>query len=214
MPTLSKTTIQKLAVLRAVSLWKAKGAFGTLRIQKTLFFADDQAARSRSCPIFTFKRWKLGQYSDDIAAALNGLRDARRIETAFDGESERISASISPESDKRVEAFFHEFFPAWSKALVSAFKEWGYLPNDEIIANAHDHESYKASQHGEVILESSVADRMEFGSLDSDEAEFLLDLVDERLQRGFEMRGQQAAGRPAKGEDWRKTYFGGKTAVE
>lgn len=204
MATLPKKTIQRLAVLRAVSMWKTGGAYGPLRVQKTLFFADRDSGSQQH--LFTFKRWRLGQYSDEIADAMNGLRDASRIETVFDGPSECIRASLSPRASQRLERFFRRSFPAWSRALKPAFQEWAYLTNDDIIAKAHEDDSYTKSQHGEVIVTSFEQTKVDFPDLDPQEAEFLSDLVDERFQRGLASRLETAASREPKREDWREFY--------
>ncbi|HEY1784347.1 MAG TPA: hypothetical protein VGG30_02320, partial [Pirellulales bacterium] len=125
MSTLSKQTIQRLAVLRALSLWK-NGAYGPVRVHKTLFFADKNAG-DQEWHLFTFKKWQLGQYSDEIAAALNGLRSAGCISTVYDGPSERIVPTMADETLTKIENLFRDFFKRWDDALLPAFEDWAYL---------------------------------------------------------------------------------------
>ena len=205
MAVLSKVTIQRLAVLRALSMWQ-RGAYGPLRLHKALFFADKNTPAGWR--LFTFKKWRLGQYSDEIAGTLNALRQAGRITTRYDGPSERMKADLPKATSRLLEEFFREYFPAWNENLTRSFHDWAYLDNDTIIDRAHDDPSYTRTQRGEVIFSSFDADLVEFSDLDSQVAEEFSDLVDVGLQQGLLTRLAVAAERPAKGEDWRQLYFG------
>ncbi len=206
MSILTKQTIQRLAVLHAVSRWK-QGAFGPVRVHKTLFFADKQADDPR-WRLFTFKKYLLGQYSDEISEALNGLADAGCIETVYDGPSGRIRSRVSIRAAALVEKFFKGFFPKWSASLNDSFDKWAYLTNDQVITQAHDDPTYTAADHGQVIFESFDAELVEFNDLDEESAEALSDLVDDRLHTGLRDRMALAAEQPGRGENWRKIYFG------
>ena len=206
MASLSKETIQKLAVLRTLSLWE-KGAYGPVRLHKTLFFADKHASDPKGS-IFTFKRWYLGQYSDEIAQALNELQNASKVKMHFDGPSGRLEARVSPNKKKVVVSFFKQHFSAWEKSLRTAFREWAYLSNDEILIKAHDDPTYKTSNHGEVIMESRLADTVTFDALDSETAESLTDLVDDVLAERIRNCLREAQRHPARAENWRSIYFG------
>lgn len=206
MATLTRETIQSLAVLRVVTQWD-QGACGPVRVHKTLFFADE--ANDPDWRLFTFKRWHLGQYSDQIAASLNRLQDAGRIRGIFDGPSERIVATVPPQTPAQLRAFFACHFPEWNTAFRKAFKEWADLSNDEILVKAHDDPSYVRSQQGQVIRESSIADQVEFEDLSEDDAERFSDLVNAKLSRAIRSRVREAVKSRARGEDWRSLYFGG-----
>ena len=82
MAKLAKETIQRLAVLRALSMWRT-GAFGPVRLQKTLFYADKRNPRRKH--IFTFKKYYLGQYSPEVSDALNSLRASGRLRCTYAG---------------------------------------------------------------------------------------------------------------------------------
>jgi len=204
MPALSKQTIQRLAVLHALAKWQ-KGAYGPVRLQKTLFFADKESPPEWR--LFTFKKWRLGQYSDEVSESLNALRRAGRVNSWYDGPSERLKAEIPAASKRRLAAVLRDYFPEWSANLDAAFAKWAYLNNDAIIELAHDDPTYKARNHGEVIFSSFEPDCVELVGLDDESAEELSDLVDVRLQRGLAKRLAAALERPAQGEDWRKIYF-------
>jgi hypothetical protein len=207
MASLSKQAIQRLATLCAVSLWR-RGAYGPVRVHKTLFFAD-QAADDPDWHLFTFKRNYLGQYSDELSDALNGLQMADCIRLFCDGDSVRFVATISSSARSKIERLFRQYFSEWRKALGPAFKKWAYLRNDDVIRLAHDDPSYKKSHHGQVILSSFNAQMVKFDEELSDEdAEFLSDLVDEKLHDGLIERTEAAAQRGPRAEDWRSTYFG------
>jgi uncharacterized protein YwgA len=205
MAVLSKATIQRLALLRALSMWR-HGAYGPVRLHKTLFFADrDNDPEWR---LFTFKKWWLGQYSDEVSEKLNDLQEAGRIHCVYDGPSERIQADLSSSTTRELRQFFDSFFPKWSTALKSAFKTWAYLSNDDIITKAHDDTSYTKSKHGDIILESFDSECVTFERLDDEVAENLSDLVDVRLQTGLLKRLSASVEKPIKSEDWRHIYFG------
>jgi len=203
---LTRESIESLAVLRAISEWQT-GAFGPLRIHKTLFFADK--GNDLDWTLFTFKRWYLGQYSDTIAAAMNRLRNCGRIRSAYDGPSERIRAVLSPVERGRLRALFATHFSKWTRGFKTAFSEWAYLTNDQIVRKAHDDPSYTISKHGEIILESRLPELVEFSDLSDDEAESLTDMVDDRLQTEIASRLARAVNRKVRAEDWKHIYFDG-----
>ena len=203
---LTRKTIQSLAVLRAVSKWQ-RGAYGPVRIHKTLFFADN--ANPPEWRLFTFKKWCLGQYSDTIADALNNLRDAGRITSRYDGPSERIVAKLGSRPARAVRLFFREYFPDWDGAFEQSFKTWAYLETDRIIEKAHDDPSYTESEYGKQIFECKMPDRVEFSGLSGESAEDLTDLVDGRLQAELSSRLSYASEKQVVAEDWRKKYFNG-----
>ncbi|HEV3004506.1 MAG TPA: hypothetical protein VGX78_08585 [Pirellulales bacterium] len=209
MGSLSKRTIQRLAVLHTLSLWR-RGAYGPVRLHKTLFFADKNSP-DPAWRLFTFKKWKLGQYSDEIDAALNDLQVLGRVSTVFDGPSERIRAHVPPSMRPRIAAFFADYFPQWSAALKPAFKECAHLHKVDLIHPAHQDSTHASVNHGDTIFWSFSAKEVEFDELDEDVAERLSDLVDVRFHEALRKRVAQAAGRPRKHEDWRRIYFGEKT---
>ena len=204
MAVLAKETIQRLALLHALSLWK-RGAYGPVRVHKTLFFADMNG--DPDWRLFTFKKWRLGQYSDEIAGSLNDLRDAGRITSWYDGPSERLRAEIPSALKLKIDRFFADYFGEWKKSLSRAFCKLAYLSNDAIVDVAHDDLTYKRSEHGEVIFSSFRPEAVELTKLDDRVAEDLSDLVDMRLNVDLRKRLALAVGRPAAGEDWRKIYF-------
>lgn len=206
MAVLSKETIQRLAVLRALTMWR-RGAYGPLRVHKTLFFADKNTDDDR-WRIFTFRRWYLGQYSDEISEALNALRNAGRIHTAFDGPSERIKAHLSGADGRRVDSFFSSYFPQWRNNLPNAHRKWAYLKNDDLVRKAHEDDSYTTSEHGEIIFSSFAPEFVECRELSDEWAEQLSDLVDDRLQRELAVRISRAAKRSRVNSDWRHEVFG------
>lgn len=177
MASLSRQTVQRLAALRALLLWGKNGAYGPLRVQKTLFFADKEAP-----PIFTFKKWHHGQYSDQLAEALSQLKSAGRIDTGFVGETVTIYACAPALAGERAITFCQTCLPDWERALQESFLTWGYMANDEIYARAHDDPSYTTNQHGAIIFDTSLSQRVEFPVVSEDEAEVISDLVDPVLQ--------------------------------
>src|SRR5689334_9797852 len=122
MAELTRRTIQKLAVLHALSLWR-RGTYGPVRLQKTLFFADKDSV-DQDWRLFTFKRWHLGQYSDEVSDALNSLHSAERISIHCDGPSQRIEAVIPAKLQAPVRALFRNYFADWKSALEGAFEKW------------------------------------------------------------------------------------------
>jgi hypothetical protein len=207
MAILSKKTIQRLAALHALALWR-RGAYGPVRLQKTLFFADkDNPAGWR---LFTFKKYYLGQFSDELADSLNDLREMGRVKSRYDGPSERLTANIPVLARGRIKHFFCEYFPTWHAALQKAFQQIAYLSNDAVLAMAHEDPTYKTSQHGQVIFTSFKCPSVEFTDLSDETAEALSDLVDTRLHHALSRRLKEAVQRPAKGENWREIYFAGR----
>ncbi len=205
MAKLARATIQKLAVLRALGLWN-QGVYGPVRLHKTLFFADK--LNKPGCRLFTFKKYYLGQYSHEIAEALNVLRTAGKLLCRFDGPAERIAAKESNQSLKKIKLLFANYYPEWDKELMKAFHDWGYLTNDQILVKAHDDPSYTESEFGKVIFKTGLKNEVDLPALAADTAEQLTDLVDGELAVQLRNRLIRAFKRPAKTVDWRTRYFG------
>ncbi len=204
MATLSRQTIQRLAVLHTLSKWQ-RGAYGPVRVQKTLFFADQ--ANDPLSRFFTFRKYYLGQYSREISDALNALRDSGRLKCVFAGPAERLQVTLSTESKQKIAKLFRQRFPKWEKGLKQAFLRWAYLRNDDLLNKAHDDPAYTQAQHDQIIFESSLPDEIDIPLLDEESAEKLTDLVDERLAKETLKRMLQAVKTPAKNTNWRERYF-------
>jgi hypothetical protein len=203
MAKLSKATIQKLAVLRALTLWK-RGAYGPVRLQKTMFAVDKENALR----LFTFKKYYLGQYSEEISGALNSLRAAGRLQSSFDGPSERLQAMVSPQAAKKIRQLFAHAFPEWEKQLNKAFPDWGYLSNNSILKKAHGDATFTKTIHDDVIFDSNIKEMIDIPELSDETAKELADLVDEKLGATLRKRIFAAVKVAAGSEDWRSLYFG------
>jgi hypothetical protein len=204
MAKLSRKTIQRLGVLRALSLWQ-NGADGKVRLQKTLFFADKRNDPDKR--LFTFKKYFLGQYSPEVSEALNALHKSTKLECHFDGPAERLSVSLPQPVREAIEKIFSRTFPAWEKTLAESFREWAYLPNREMLEKAHDDPSYTEQEFDQIIFEGSLPESVDV-PIDAATAERLTDFVDENLSDFLKERlGQAMRTRNEPAGDWRKLYF-------
>jgi hypothetical protein len=202
MAKLSKRTLQRLAVLRALLLWR-RGAFGPLRVHKTLFFTEDNHGLER---FFDFKKWHLGQFSEDIEESLNDLAIAGRMTFVCDGSSVRLMPSISGDLRRLLERVFDDNFKAWTAALREAVDTKGYLVNEQILEEAQRHASYTGSSKGEIIARSTINDAVEI-DIDADDAESLSESVDPHFSRILKSQMAKARSQPFEAEDWRAIYF-------
>lgn len=203
MANIKRETIRSLAVLRVLFLWQ-HGAYGPVRLHKTMFAAD----RASSQHIFTYKKYYLGQYSQNISDALNTLQSAGRLKSIYDGPAERLKAVLSLESILKIKKLFSRGFPEWEKKLKEAFSVWGYLTNDQILKKAHEDATYTETIHDQIILESTLPAIVSVPSLDDEDAEELNDLVDDRLVPFLKGRIQKACKIPAADINWRHLVFG------
>jgi hypothetical protein len=203
MARLSKATIQKLAVLRALSLWK-HGAHGPVRLQKIMFAADFPNARK----LFTFQKYYLGQYSEEISAALNSLRAGGWLTSQFDGPAERLEAVVSAGAADKIRSLFTLAFPKWENELKQAFSKWGHLPNDKILKQAHDDVAGTKTVRGQLIFESNLPAMVDVAGVSPAAVEELTVLVDERFTHELRQRLGTATKIPATSTDWRGLYFG------
>ncbi len=208
MAKLSKQTLQRLAVLRALVLWK-HGAYGPLRVHKTLFFTEEKHPSER---FFDFKRWMHGQFSEEIDASLNDLARAGRMAFVCDGPSVRLVAQLPDDLRQTLERVFEDNFRAWTAALKETHDTIGYLVNDQLLEEAHRQESYTNSSRGELIARSTFADAVEI-DIDSDEAEALSECVDPDFARLLKRQMDQACQQPFEAEDWREIYFADEKPV-
>jgi hypothetical protein len=203
MAKLTKSTIHRLAVLRALSLWQ-RGAYGALRLHKILFAADKHSTSK----LFTFKKYYLGQYSEDVSEALNALRSAGRLRASFDGPAERLIPIIAPVSAARIDKLFTAGFPKWMRALRGAVQEWGRLSHDNVLKKAHEDATRTENTHDHVIFASTLPDLVDVPGLSAEAAEELTDLVDEKLSSTLRERPTAAAKAPVHASNWRQAYFG------
>lgn len=180
MAALARRTIQRLAILRAVSLWGKGGAYGPLRVQKTLFFAGSSLPDEH---FFTFEKGRHGQYSDEVTTSLNVLKRAGKIDVDFAADADRIYTTVPASAANMIISLFEHSFSTWNAALLESFSEWGYKPNSEIYQNSHAHPSYTDNAEGAVLCDGSLPEVSEIQYLSSDDAESLSDLVDPIYQR-------------------------------
>lgn len=204
MVKLPKEAVRKLAVLYALSQWN-KGAYGPMCVHKTLFFAEKDLAGKY---LFTFKKYRLGQYSKEIDDALNSLQEAKRLHVVFDGAATRLATDISWEVKNRIALFFVRCMPEWQCSLQAAIKQYVYMKDDDLIRLAHEDGSYteKEIEHEETIHESQIADTIELPEMDNDIGERLIDLVDNRLACELIARLDLARKTPQRGSDWRSLF--------
>jgi len=201
MANLPKKTVQKLAVLYALTLWQ-RGAYGAFRVHKTLFYAD----KGKPKHLFTFKRYHYGQYSDDVVTVLNSLQRSGRLTVHFDGPSERLKPMIPHEALHKIESLLKKNLPDWFCGLRKSFRELGYLKNDDIMEIAHDDETYTEVEHDKVIFESSLRESVPFEDLDQEWAEKLNDLVDAKFTATLVERFEQACKTPQQNSNWRELF--------
>src|ERR1700722_2267940 len=151
MAKLSKRTLQRLAVLRALLLWR-RGAYGPLRVHKTLFFSEEKHGSQR---FFDFKRAQYGQFSEEIEESLGDLAHSGRMDFVFDGACVRLVPNVSSDLRSTIERVFEQHFNAWNVALLETQGIQGYWVNDQIIEEAHRHQSYLSSVHGQILANAT-----------------------------------------------------------
>lgn len=204
MGMLSKHTIQQLALLRALNLWR-EGADGPMHLHRTLWAAD-AACKDKRWRLFGFKQGRLGPYSNEVASALNDLQSSGRIDTIYDGPSVRICAKLPPTMRRQIEGFFGAYFREWNKAMRRVCRN-AALINDILALHARDDAAHKKKVHSEPVFSSFRPSEIEFEGLEDDVAEQLSDFVDATLHKALRQRVLLAAERPRQNEDWRGIYF-------
>lgn len=205
MARLTRETIQRLAVLRALALWH-NGPFGKCRLHRTLFLADKSNPRKR---LFTFRKYRLGPHSPDVSNALNALSKSSRIECVFEGPAERLKAAVSRSAISTIKHVLARRFPQWEAGLIQAFSESGHLPDEDILQEVRD-PTYAQSDFDQVIFQSALPAMVGIPGLDAQTAERLTDLVDERLNTALKdqfLRTLKAASARKDVVPWRKAYF-------
>jgi hypothetical protein len=198
---LSKRTVQRLAVLYTLSMWR-RGAYGPVRVHKTLFFAQK---KNRDC-LFTFKNYVHGQYSRDVDIILNSLQEAGRLKVHFDGASARLQPQMPRGVKSQLERLLSQSLPEWYRGLKTSFKKFAYMKNEEIIEKAHDDNSLTSSQRDEIICKSTLTDSVEISGINAKWAERLSDLVDARLHRILVERFEQTGKSQQTHANWRELF--------
>ena len=123
------------------------------RLQKVSYFATSE------CQIhpYTYKHWHFGQYSDQVEDTRRELEALGYIQTVPLGDSEAVNYRVYP---SRAATFLRHAVnamgPSCLRLMADAVKEYGYLPEDELVSKAYEDELLRNSQMGEVLLSSNI----------------------------------------------------------
>lgn len=184
---ISADTFRRLYLLNVVAGF-ARGSYGLKRLHKITYVAERKQNKLRP---FEFKKYHHGQYSETLEEILDQLisiglitpipldtsvrmrlklPDGRTIEWLEGGMRYVIS---DPEATTFFTRIFKSISPDEMSAMRSVTKEYGYLPEQELLERCYEFPEFNEVIFEETIFESNLPDTVEAPNLSEDECEEL-----------------------------------------
>lgn len=176
MGSISNLTLQKLVILNTIKQFR-EGVFGKTRLQKTTFMI----LRDKDFPykIFKYKNWYHGAYSEEVQTSLEHLISLGLVVPdnldSENGKGNKFILSEGSEFSAFGIVLSHvnkHIVPTISKAV----KNYGYLPENELINVTKNTQEFKSTVHNDTIWEIDAPDEIEvdFNEYDLEDIELAL----------------------------------------
>jgi len=183
---ISADTFRRIYLLAIIAGF-SRGVYGGKRLQKVTYLTERKRPSLRP---FEFKKYIYGQFSETLEevkeqlislgliAALP-LHTSMKMTTKLDDRiGEWLEGGLRyVVTDQQAVASLLESFLAMSPELVSAIrstiKEFGYLPEQELIERCYDLPEFKKTDFEELLLEANLPAKVETTNLNEDSCEEL-----------------------------------------
>lgn len=171
MATISKDTFKKIFILYLLSQFK-KGVYGDFRLQKEVFFLE------KHCNLkpFSFKNYKLGPYSEDLARIKDLLLWSGWIAAKDVGKTVAYLPNIDDETFSRLTDILDSIFSSFDefeKGIKTFIRVFGHSKSEALRKEAYASEEMKKTKFKEIIFEENLEDKIDVPSLSKDEIEDL-----------------------------------------
>lgn len=184
---ISADTFRRLYLLNVIAGF-ARGSYGLKRLHKITYIAERE---QKEWLPFEFKKSHYGQYSETLDEIKDQLISLGLVIPIPLDTSIRMSLKLSDAktiewleggirytvSDPAAIALFGRAFrtisPHGMATLRSAIKEFGYLPEQELLERCYAFPEFNEVEFEETIFESNLPDRIEVPDLSEDECEEL-----------------------------------------
>lgn len=168
--TISSDVYRRLVLLVIVGNFQ-DGVYGAKRLEKVACISE----RGEESPkVFSFKRWHYGQFSDDLEAIKDQLLTMRYIIAAPLERANQGNKYILHERQAGMH-FRHllsRIDPAMAGTIDSTVRDYGYMPESQLVDICYNFPEFKDVEVGETIWESDLPARIPV-PLDIDEADSL-----------------------------------------
>jgi hypothetical protein len=185
--SISSDTFKRLYLLNVIAGFR-RGSYGLKRLHKVTYIAERKQSALRP---FEFKKYYHGQYSDTLDEIKDQLISLGLIVAIPLDTSMKMRLRLS--NDKTIEwleggqryiagdpdavAFLTRAFEAISpeemSIIRSTIKEFGYLPEQELLELCYAFPEFNKTEFEDTIIDSDLPDRLGISKLSEDECEEL-----------------------------------------
>lgn len=168
MGCISKDTFKRLVLLYIVGEFE-HGSYGLKRLQKIGYFIQ----RDLDLKPFTFEKGYYGQYSEDLDEIKDQLISMGSIYVSplATGRGNKYESAL-----KLRQGYYGSLlnvFDGIQKQIQQVVEEWGYKPEDQIIARAYELEDLESMEDFEIIEESNLPEWINIEGVEDDECDEL-----------------------------------------
>ncbi len=185
--TISADTFKRLFLLNLVDGFR-DGSYGLMRLHKIAYIAERDPDGMK---VFEFKRYLHGQYSETLDMIKDQLISMRYISVLPlekaktihlnlpDGKelALNVGGNLYTITDRSIMNFYRDALRRIStdleKAIYRAIKEYGYLPEDELLRRCYEFPEFVETQFEDTIFESRLPDQIRAIGLSQDDCEEL-----------------------------------------
>jgi len=168
MGTISSNTYKRLFLLHTIGCFP-QGAFGKIRLQKTVYFIEKELEKRP----FEFKHLHYGQYSEELEDVREELISMGYV-SALPSDTQRTHKYIL--TRKSLLGYYRIFMNRIGnvrKKTDGIVRKVGLLPDDKLLDKAHNDPGYKKTQFGDVIIQSNLPQNVEIEGLSDEDCEEL-----------------------------------------
>lgn len=170
MGSISRETFDRIYVMTLVGRFP-RGVFGHLRLQKVSFFAElDSNVRPYQVHFYHH-----GQYSHELGDTLEVLLSMNYLTASplasrdgFGGNKYEVRL---PAAYRRARDLVHRCAPSLLASVDRSVREYGMLPQDELLKKAYTYLEDHHFSPGDLVLDAAIPDEVEVAGLDDDECE-------------------------------------------
>lgn len=170
---LSKDTFKRLFLLYVIDQFK-NGVYGKKRLHKIVYTIE----RDENLKPFEFKKYHHGQYSENLDEIQDQLLATGHISAAplktkqVDREGNKFEL-VDKNLPTYLATFMEKIAPKIKRKVDRIIKEYGYLPEKELVELAYKFPEFAHVAFGDTIFEENLPDYLPVKNLSEDDLEEL-----------------------------------------
>lgn len=172
-PSIRKGTFKKLCLLYAVGKFQT-GVYGKKRLHKVVYIAQ----RDSETRPFEFKKHHYGQYSDSMDDTLDqllgmGYLVATPLDVTGPGHQGNKYELAAQDLHRYFSLFLQRVDPGLKRKIDKSIKNFGYLPEHELIEKVYQFPEFIHADPEEVILGEQLPDCLQARNMKAEDIEEL-----------------------------------------